>query len=251
MIRLIMTALFMVVFLICSIVFLPICYLIRFINKKAGKNFIFFFVKIWARSLLVFAGVKTTVTGRENLKELKSNPVLFVGNHRGILDIPLFYGYSPILAGFVAKKELTKIPIVNLWMHCIGCLFIDRSSPKAGIKTINKGIERLKNNGDSLFIFPEGTRSKTAEMGKFKGGSLRLSEKSGCPIVPVAILGADKIFEANKGKFKSGKCVVAFGEPVWYDKLSDEDKKNYTEIIKNRVQELIDGHKEGLYRNNK
>jgi len=211
MIKLILLLIFMLIFLIGTLPILLIILLIGLFSMKAERKAAIIFGRIWGRALVFFSGSKIEVIGRENV--LKGQALLFVGNHRGLFDIPIFYGYTPQCAGFIAKKELDRIPIVNVWMRCLGCLFIDRSSPRKGAKAIIKGIERIK-AGDSLFIFPEGTRSKTNEMNRFKQGSLKLAEKTGCPIIPVALINTDKIFEENGIKLKSCKCKIIFGKPV-------------------------------------
>ncbi|PMU48000.1 1-acyl-sn-glycerol-3-phosphate acyltransferase, partial [Pseudomonas sp. GP01-A3] len=80
--------------------------------------------------------------------------------------------------GFIAKMEITKLPIVPGWMEQMHCVFMDRSDRRQSLKAIKDGVEKLK-NGHSLVIFPEGTRSKGTQMGEFKSGSLHLATKSG------------------------------------------------------------------------
>lgn len=227
------------IFLIITLPFLLLTYIIGLFSLRAKRETAMFLARIWARMLIVFSGSKVEVIGRKNI--LKKEAVLFVGNHRSLFDIPAFYGYTNKVAGFVAKKEIDKVPIMNLWMRCLGCLFIDRSSPRAGIKTILKGIEMIK-AGDSMFIFPEGTRSKTGEMGHFKPGSLKLAEKTGCPIIPVALIGTDKIFESSgkKKRIRGSKCKLIFGEPVRQEDIPEDQRKNCAEFIKGKIQKLLD-----------
>ena len=106
--------------------------------------------------LLKLAGVTVTVKGAENIPEDKA--VLYVGNHRSYFDILVGYTTVPTLLGFVAKKEMEKIPLLRTWMVNANCLFLDRKNIKEGLKTILQGIEKVK-NGVSIWIFPEGTRN--------------------------------------------------------------------------------------------
>ena len=105
--------------------------------------------------LLKLAGVTVTVKGAENIPE--DTAVLYVGNHRSYFDILIGYTTVPTLLGFVAKKEMEKIPLLRTWMVNVNCLFLDRKNIKEGLKTILQGIEKVK-NGVSIWIFPEGTR---------------------------------------------------------------------------------------------
>ena len=139
--------------------------------------------------LLKLAGVTVTVKGAENIPE--DTAVLYVGNHRSYFDILAGYTTVPTLLGFVAKKEMEKIPLLRTWMVNVNCLFLDRKNIKEGLKMILQGIEKVK-NGVSIWIFPEGTRNPNediTELLPFKEGSLKIAEKSGCPVIPVAMTG--------------------------------------------------------------
>ena len=86
--------------------------------------------------------------------------MLYVGNHRSYFDILAGYVSVPSLMGFVAKKEMEKIPLLSTWMKLVNCLFLDRENVKEGLKTILQGINQIK-NGISVWIFPEGTRNES------------------------------------------------------------------------------------------
>lgn len=149
----------------------------------------------WARILLKIAGVKVTVHGLENIP--KDTNVLYIGNHQGNFDIPIYMSEIPGLKGFVSKIEVKKIPWVRTWMEYMHCVFMDRSSLRKSGEAIIEGVKILK-KGHSLVIFPEGTRSKGDKMGDFKAGSFKLATKSKVPIVPVTMNGSYKIMETNK-----------------------------------------------------
>lgn len=128
----------------------------------------------WARTLLKIAGVKVTVHGVENIP--KDTNVLYIGNHQGNFDIPIYMSEIPGLKGFVSKIEVKKIPGVRTWMEYMYCVFMDRSSLRKSSEAIIEGIKILK-KGHSLVIFPEGTRSKGDNMGEFKAGSFKPCNK--------------------------------------------------------------------------
>ena len=133
----------------------------------------------------------------------------------------------PSLTGFVAKKEMEKIPLLSSWMKLVNCLFLDRVNLKEGLKTILAGIEQVK-RGVSVWIFPEGTRNKNdnpLDLLPFKEGSLKIAEKSGCYVVPVALTGTAEVFEQHFPKIKPSHVTITFGEPFHTKELPPEVKK--------------------------
>lgn len=176
------------------------------------------------RMVLLFAGQSCTVVGRENIP--KKGPVLFVANHRGFFDIPLSYAMVPVTlpTSYVSKKEIKKVPFLNWWMMILNNVFIDRSSPKEGLKAIQKSIENVK-NGWSVFIMPEGTRSSEPGIQEFKGGSFKIAERTGIPVIPVAITGADDTFENHKPWVKRNKLGIAFGKPIITEGLTRDEMR--------------------------
>jgi len=175
--------------------------------------------------LKIFAGTKLTVIGRERIPT--DTAVLYIGNHRGFFDIPLVHALAPGPVGFIAKKEMEKIPFLSTWMRAINCLFLDRDDIKQGLQTILTGISYIK-DGTSICIFPEGTRSRTvdeSELLPFKEGSFKIAEKSGCPIIPVSMNHVSSILEDHFPWIKSQKVIVEFGEPIYPKKLEKEQRK--------------------------
>lgn len=175
--------------------------------------------------LLKMAGVTVEVRGYENIPQ--DRPVLYVGNHRSYFDILVGYTTVPGLMGFVAKKEMEKIPLLSKWMLNVNCLFLDRNNIKEGLKTILAGIEKVR-RGVSVWIFPEGTRNKNEQLSDllpFKEGSLKIAEKSGCPVVPVAIKGTAEVFEKHIPLICPSHVVIEFGEPFIVKELDPENRK--------------------------
>ena len=103
--------------------------------------------------------------------------LVFVANHQSDFDIPLIAAYAGKPLGFVAKKEMKKVPIVRDWMEMIKCSFIDRDSARKSMEAILKAIETVK-SGHSMVIYPEGTRNKGYLELEFKAGSFKLATKS-------------------------------------------------------------------------
>lgn len=239
MIRFIIVASVVILFLIFSI---PVLLIEHLIGKKDVHRRDVASLKIVQgvfRLILKLAGVTVTVIGSEQIP--KDAPVLYVGNHRSFFDILVGYTTVPSLTGFVAKKEMEKIPLLSVWMDHVNCLFLDRVDVKAGLKTILKGIEKIR-NGISIWIFPEGTRSESEEVTDllpFKEGSLKIAEKSGCMVVPVAITGTAEIFEKQFPRMKPSHVTIHYGEPIDLKTLEPEQRKFYGAYIRTVIIEML------------
>ncbi|OKZ98784.1 MAG: 1-acyl-sn-glycerol-3-phosphate acyltransferase [Clostridiales bacterium 42_27] len=170
----------------------------------------------------------------------KDEPVLFIGNHRSFFDILLTYSRCRNLTGYVAKKEMEKIPLLSTWMRFVYCLFLDRENPKEGLKTILQAIDYVK-NGISICIFPEGTRNKGEELSllPFKEGAFKIATKTGCPIVPISMNNTAEIFENHFPKIKKTHVVLEYGTPIYPNELDKDVKKHIGSYVENIVNETI------------
>jgi 1-acyl-sn-glycerol-3-phosphate acyltransferase len=199
-----------------------------------------------AFSLILWeTGVKITVLGEENVP--KDTPVLYVANHRSFFDILVTYVRVPRPTGYIAKKEMEKIPLLSTWMRYLHCLFTDRSDIKKGLQTILDGVEKLK-NGVSICIFPEGTRNKGEEgtLLSFKEGSFKMATKAGCPIVPIAINNTADIWEAHFPTMKKTSIVIEYGKPVIAKELPKEQQKFIGAYCQEIIQNMLDKNAELL-----
>lgn len=192
-------------------------------REKLRARYIHFIASTWAKSLIRAAGGVIEVVGRENLPQAER--LCFIANHQGAFDIPITLATLPGPIGFIAKKELSLLPIVNIWMKGLGCIFIDRSNRRAALKSIEQGVQQLK-QGRIMILFPEGTRSKGPQMNTFRHGSLKLPIRSKALIVPITISGSYRLKELA-GRIQPGKVTVTIHEPV--------DSGDYTEDETDRL----------------
>jgi 1-acyl-sn-glycerol-3-phosphate acyltransferase len=211
MIRLILVCIFLLIIFVLSLILFPIEWLIGRISPKAKDISSLRFVQFVFKVILFLSGVSTTVIGLENIP--KDEPVVFIGNHRGFFDTVVSYSRMPRLTGFIAKKEMQKVPFIKLWMKYLHCLFMDRSNPREGLKTILSGIEQI-NNGISIVIFPEGTRNKGDGIMPFHGGSFKLADKSNCKIIPMVQNNTENVLEAHFPSIKRTHTILEFGTPI-------------------------------------
>lgn len=237
MIRFILVAFFLISFLILGIPILIVEWIIGKFNpdlkNKSSQRIVQYAFKI----ILFISGVKLTVKGFENIP--KDKAVLYIGNHRSYFDIVITYSLCPGLTGYVAKKEMEKIPLLSTWMKYLHCLFLDREDMKEGLKTILTGIDYIK-HGISICIFPEGTRNSGDKMLPFKEGSLKMADKTGCPVIPMALTNTRDIFENHFPKIKKTHVILEYGEPIYPKELSKEDKKFLGAYTQKKIQEMYE-----------
>jgi len=239
MIRSLLIVILIVAFLILSIPILIVEWIIGKFNPYARDISSLRIVQFMFKLILFVAGTKVTVIGEDRIP--KDTPVLYVGNHRSYFDIVMGYTTVPAPTGFIAKKEMIGIPLLSQWMVQMNCLFLDRSNIKEGLKTILTGIEKVK-GGISMWIFPEGTRNKSedpADLMEFHEGSLKIAEKSGCPVIPVAITGTDDVFERHIPWIRKSHVIIEYGEPIYLKELPLDKKKFPGAYTREIISEMI------------
>jgi len=200
--------------------------------RKLMTHAIYRIAQVWAILIIKMTRCTVTVAGTENIP--KEGGACFVSNHCGYFDIVLLLAYCGRPVGFVAKKELLFIPFLNCWIFMIGGLFIDRSSARKAVRTINRGVKRIKSGG-GMIIFPEGHRSKDKGLLPFHPGSLKLATMAEAHIVPVAIEGSYDVFEKTY-RFVSGPVKVTFCESIDTASLPPGDRKV---ILSDRIYSVI------------
>ena len=188
----------------------------------------------WAFGMIKRAGgAKVIAIGEDRIPT--DTAVLYVANHRSYYDIILTYLRVPRSTGYVAKKEIEKVPILRGWMRNLHCLFLDRHDIKQGLKTILEAVELVK-SGISVTIFPEGTRNKEPDsLLPFHAGSFKIADKGDVPIVPICIVNSSALWEDQFPKMKKATVVIEYCEPIYMKDLPKEDKKN----IANYVSDII------------
>ena len=239
MIRLLVIALFLIVFFIFSIPLYLIEWLIGKVNPHARDISSLRIVQGAFKIILFLSGCKLTVIGEEHVP--KDETVLYIGNHRSFFDVVITYARCPGLTGYLAKKEIEKVPFLSTWMRYLYCLFLDRKDIKQGLKTILTAIDHVK-QGISIFIFPEGTRSTGADQAEllpFHEGSFKVATKTDCLIVPVAITNTSQILEDHFPFIKSTQVTLEYGKPFRPSELSKEDRKIIGSYTRDIIQKMV------------
>ncbi len=201
-------------------------------TKEECDKRIWYDAENWAKYIVRSTGSEVEVIGADNI--INDRPVLIVSNHQGFFDIPILMGNMTIPIGFIAKTDLKKFPFLSDWMELIHCLFMDRSDMKQSIQVITDGIKQIK-SGQSMVIFPEGTRSKGGPVGQFHAGSFKLATKSKAPIIPVTIDGSYKIMEAGHNNITPSHIRLIIHEPVYTEGLTRDEAAELPEIVRKTI----------------
>ena len=190
--------------------------------------------QIWSAHIVDKFQVDFTVINPENLP--KSGPVVFIANHQSYADILSFlYNIKNHQVAFIAKDNLSNIPIFGKWISRIRGIFIQRGDVRASLKTINEGVDYLK-QGFSLVIFPEGTRSRSSNMAEFKHGSFKLATKAKVPIVPVTLNGGYHTYEETGAVTKGCHIDFMVHKPIETKDMSRAELAELPVLVENIVR---------------
>ena len=149
----------------------------------------------WSKALLRVAKVNVITQGREHVQPGESYVVM--SNHQSHFDIPVVFQALGIPMRMVAKKELFRIPVMGPAMRYSGFVEVDRARRTRAVKSLSAARERMTRDGTSVWIAPEGTRSTTGEVGKFKRGGFHLAIDAGLRILPITVDGTLRIHRAG------------------------------------------------------
>lgn len=241
MIRTILVLIFMATFLILSLPWLGIEFFLNKINKPASDLRQLRIIQCVFKILSWISGIKLTVIGEENVPT--NEPILYIGNHRSFFDTVITYARCPMLTAYISKKSMGLVPIFNMWMVRLHCLFLDRDDIRQGLQVILSAIDLIK-SGISVTVFPEGTRNKENDtMLPFKEGTFKIAQKTRCPIVPMAITNSSAILEDHFPYIRSAHVILEYGKPIYIDELDKEDQKKLGAYCHAIVEEMYEKNK--------
>ena len=176
------------------------------------------------------AGLDIVIRGQHNLEDHR--PAVFCFNHQSSADFFILLKILRKDIAGVAKKELEYTPLGPVF-KAMGAIFIDRSNKKKAIAAMKPAVEALK-TGTSIAIAPEGTRSGSKKLGKFKKGAFHLAMNAGVPIVPIVIKNAFMAMPKGTKMFKPTHIEVVVLDPV----DTSEWKPKHIDIYVNDVRDL-------------
>ena len=187
------------------------------VNRKVGS---YVGGAVWSRVNAFFTPVFVKVRGKENIR--KGQSYVVISNHESAFDVFILYGWLGVDFKWVMKKEIRKIPGIGFGSEAVGHIFIDRSSTKSALETIELAKQRIK-GGTSVVFFPEGTRSRTTDLLPFKKGAYRFAFDLDLPLLPVTINGTRKIFPPDSLNLLPGKAELVIHPPMDIHQYNPDD----------------------------
>lgn len=215
-------------------------FFVRGVLKRRGEereNYIKLHVGRWGRRSFSLPGSKVHISGLENKPQ--KGPYIIVANHRSMLDITLIQGYVNAHAGFIAKKELGKFFTVGKFLKILGGELIDRENPRDAVAAIDNMIRKMKEEGQVIAIFPEGTRSTDGQVHDFKIGSMKIVTKAKVPILPIAISGTEKSMPKGSVYIKKADVYLSIMPVVKPETFDRWDSKMLSEFLKNMLADEL------------
>lgn len=194
--------------------------------------------RTWARSILGAARAKVVVEGLEHARAGRAQ--ILVANHQSMLDIWALMGAVPASLRFVAKEELSRIPIFASACRAAGHVFIDRRNPGKAAEAIRSAGERMRREGLTLVVFPEGTRSADGRLGRFRRGAFALAIETQADLIPVAIEGGARILGRGAKRVRPGTIRIRLAPPVPLAGLGAADRDALVDETREAVASMLD-----------
>ena len=227
-----------IIYVIATLPALLVFYLISKKNPKKAERGVHACMSWLLRTIKFIAGTKLIISGLENVPD---KPVLYISNHTSYFDIIFTYPLCKLPTAYVAKSDLQKIPFFSIWGTLMRCLFFDRSDAKSSIQMIVDGTNNLKTD-TSVYIFPEGKRNRSESglpLNKFHDGSFKMAQRSGAPIIPVAIKTGSAVWESHMPWVVKTTVNIEYGTPVYIKDLSLEDQKHIGSYMQNIIEKML------------
>lgn len=193
--------------------------------------------RMWARSLLFFAGVKAEVEGLDKIDP--QGRYVFVSNHLSYMDTPVVFSRIPVQFRFLAKKGLFQIPFLGWHLKTAGHIPVPREDPLASLRTLSRTAELIGTHGISVLFFPEGGRSLDGKLSDFKDGAAYIAIKAQTPLVPLALVGTREIMPMGSAVIRPGRVRLRIGDPIATAGLTLKDRGRVTEAARKQVESMM------------
>lgn len=180
-------------------------------------------------------GIKVTYRFRGNLRS--KMPAVFVGNHQSNWDIVTMAQIPQPGLVCVGKKSLIFAPVFGILFYLSGNILIDRANAKKTGGEFLTIVNRIKNNALSIWMFPEGHRSKGHGMLPFKTGAIHTAALAGVPVIPFVT--SSYVGQLKLNRWNNGEVIVEMLEPIEYSNLSKSEIKTATRELRNKMLETL------------
>jgi 1-acyl-sn-glycerol-3-phosphate acyltransferase len=199
--------------------------------------------RAWSWLILKTTGVRVAVEGLDRL--VPGTTYVFVSNHQSIYDIPVIFASLPYQLRIIAKASLSKFPVLGWHLKRGGHLFVDRNRPDR--EGILARWRALVDEGLSLIIFAEGTRSPDGRVARFKAGSFLLAIEAGLPVVPLSVIGTRKSMPKGRLRTEPADVTLVVHDsipPVAIAAPTIQDAKVLADRVHDIVAATVDARQE-------
>lgn len=190
--------------------------------------------QFWSCSFFRLMLLPVTVEGLEHIKPGQS--YVFVSNHQSMFDVWLIYGWLPVIFKWLMKAELRKVPFVGTACKAAGHIYVDRKNPKAALESM-ENVKRQLKDGICTVIFPEGTRTKDGQVGRFKRGAFQIALDLKLPIIPISLSGCYDVLPKGKPFVYRRPVRMYVGESI--DITQFENNNEAIDFVRNKVIEQV------------
>jgi 1-acyl-sn-glycerol-3-phosphate acyltransferase len=185
---------------------------------------------------LGLAGIRYHVSGREHVPSNRA--LVFCSNHQSNVDPPVLFRALHRRLHILYKAEMSKLPVLGRVLQVGGFIPVPRDQREAAIEAIDKAADSVR-SGNSFLIFPEGTRSRTAQLLPFKKGGFIMAIKAQAPIVPVAISGGRDAMRKGSAIIRPVRVEVRIGEPVETTGYTLDERDVLIDVVRSRIEALL------------
>jgi 1-acyl-sn-glycerol-3-phosphate acyltransferase len=192
--------------------------------------------RAWAKMLLAVSFIRVRAEGLEKLDP--KGRYVFAGNHGSFMDIPGILSALPYQFRFFAKKGLFSIPFLGTHLRRAGHVEVDRSSPRASLKSMSAGARMIRERGVSVLLFPEGGRSAEG-LREFKEGAAYIAIKAGVPLVPIALVGMRRLLPMGSIHIRAGRVRLRVGDPIPVKGLAPGDRAELTQRLYGEIARMM------------
>jgi 1-acyl-sn-glycerol-3-phosphate acyltransferase len=191
--------------------------------------------RVWARSLIFFAGSSLQIRGERNLRK---HPVaVYAANHTSYMDTPVVFATLPFQFRILAKKELWPIAFIGWYLDRSGQIPIDTNNPRATLSSLGVGVKALR-AGMPLFVFPEGARTPDGELQSFLSGAAYLAIRAQVPLVPIALSGVYELLPIHTRHLYPGTLTLTAGVPIETTGMTVRQTEELTERLRLAIADL-------------
>lgn len=188
----------------------------------------------WARAILTASGVTVRTKGLEHVPPDRS--LVFISNHQSFFDILAIVTALPPGVRFVAKKELTKVPVFGRAMRSAGHVIIDRHNQPRAFEAYERAAQGIR-RGLHAVVFAEGTRSRTGQLQPFKKGPFVLAIAARAPVVPIYCANTFEILPKGTFRVSPRPVTIYIGRPIETDGLTYDDRDR----LRDEAHRVIEG----------